>query len=519
MSNRDRFDKFTERARRVLQYAQEEAQRFQHNYIGTEHLLLGLLHSQDGVAIEVLQRAGVELTAARRSVEFIIGRGDRIVQGQQIGLTPRAKKVIELAVDEARRMNHHYIGTEHLLLGLVREGEGIAAGVLESLGVRLTRLRQLTLDVLGGQPSTPEDTSRQVIGFDISYPSHQIIGLDVPGTPDVPPLSDEQLDSLTGEGRTILQLAEEEAHRFQHNYIGTEHLLLGLTRLDHSLAKQILDHLGVELQTVRTAIEFIIGKGDYTVEGERRLAPRAKKVIALAIAEAQSSGQTVVGSEHFLLGLVREGEGIAAGILASLGVHLERLRRETIRALQRDASAGGLSSTTDQKDGESSQEQASFPNDPRQPRGNMRFDKFTTNSRRALANAQEEAQRLQHNYIGTEHLLLGLLRLPDTMAAQVLQQYGIVLEATREAVTFIVGRGDRIVLGEIGLTPRAKKVIELAVDEASNLASPAISPEHLLLGLLSEGSGIAVGVIESLKANPAAIRQEILRRLQAQKKS
>ena len=124
----DRFDKFTERARRVLTLAQEEAQRFNHNYIGTEHLLLGLVREGDGVAAKVLANLGVELNKVRSAVEFIIGRGDRAVLGE-IGLTPRAKKVIELAVDEARRLNHHYIGTEHLLLGLVREGEGIAAGV------------------------------------------------------------------------------------------------------------------------------------------------------------------------------------------------------------------------------------------------------------------------------------------------------------------------------------------------------------------------------------------------------
>src|ERR687884_1099383 len=147
MSDRDRFDKFTERARKVLSLAQEEAQRFQHNYIGTEHLLLGLVREGDGVAAKVLSNLGVELTKVRSAVEFIIGRGDRIVLGE-IGLTPRAKKVIELAVDEARRLNHHYIGTEHLLLGLVREGEGIAAGVLESLGVSLDKVRNQVIYVL-----------------------------------------------------------------------------------------------------------------------------------------------------------------------------------------------------------------------------------------------------------------------------------------------------------------------------------------------------------------------------------
>ena len=148
MSNRHRFDKFTERARRVLSLAQEEAQRFQHNYIGTEHLLLGLVREDEGVAAKVLHDLGVDLQKVRSSVEDIIGRGGRIVLGE-IGLTPRAKQVIELAVDEARRMNHHYIGTEHLLLGLIREGEGIAAGVLKSQGVTLEKARWQTIRLLG----------------------------------------------------------------------------------------------------------------------------------------------------------------------------------------------------------------------------------------------------------------------------------------------------------------------------------------------------------------------------------
>src|SRR5205085_7740867 len=148
MSDRDRFDKFTERARKVLSLSQEEAQRFQHNYIGTEHLLLGLVREGEGVAAKVLKNLGVDLNKVRSKVEFIIGRGDRIVLGE-IGLTPRARHVIELAIDEARRLNHHYIGTEHILLGLVRDGEVIALGSLESLGVNLEKVRTQTIQVLG----------------------------------------------------------------------------------------------------------------------------------------------------------------------------------------------------------------------------------------------------------------------------------------------------------------------------------------------------------------------------------
>jgi Clp amino terminal domain, pathogenicity island component len=159
MPDRDRFERFTQRARRVLNLAQEEAQRLHHNSIGTEHLLLGLVREGDGVAAKVLSNLGVELDQVRREVEFIIGRGDRVVLGE-IGLTPRAKKVIHLAVEEAQRLNHDYIGTEHLLLGLVREGEGIAAGVLERLGAKLPDVRAQTLRVLGHPdqpPAAPEE--------------------------------------------------------------------------------------------------------------------------------------------------------------------------------------------------------------------------------------------------------------------------------------------------------------------------------------------------------------------------
>jgi len=151
---RDRFDRFTPQARKVLSLAQEESQRFNHNYIGTEHLLLGLVRLEEGVSATVFKNLGVELNKVRGAVEFIIGRGDRIVLGE-IGLTPRSKKVIELAVEEARLMQQENIGPEHILLGLVSEGEGIAAGVLESLGLKLGRVRQEVYRVLG-LPPPPE---------------------------------------------------------------------------------------------------------------------------------------------------------------------------------------------------------------------------------------------------------------------------------------------------------------------------------------------------------------------------
>ncbi|HEX6484403.1 MAG TPA: Clp protease N-terminal domain-containing protein [Ktedonobacteraceae bacterium] len=152
----NRFDRFTKGARHVLVLAQEEAQRFQHNYIGTEHLLLGLLREREGVAAQVLTNLGIEEDQARHAVEAIIGCGERIVLGEMV-LTPRTKKVFEFAVDEAYRLNHRLIGTGHLLLGLIREGDGMAAGVLENFGLHLEQVRTETLRVLRQQHQGQEE--------------------------------------------------------------------------------------------------------------------------------------------------------------------------------------------------------------------------------------------------------------------------------------------------------------------------------------------------------------------------
>ena len=135
------FEKFTDRARRVVVLAQEEARLLNHDYIGTEHLLLGLIHEGQGVAARALESLGISLEDVRRDVEEIIGRGQHELSGH-IPFTPRAKKVLELSLREAQQLGHDYIGTEHILLGLIREGEGVAAQVLVKLGADLNRVRQ-----------------------------------------------------------------------------------------------------------------------------------------------------------------------------------------------------------------------------------------------------------------------------------------------------------------------------------------------------------------------------------------
>ncbi|MBE9477662.1 MAG: ATP-dependent Clp protease ATP-binding subunit [Chloroflexi bacterium] len=147
----NRFEKFSERARRVLTLAQEEAQSLNHSYIGTEHILLGLVREEEGIAAKVLTNLGAGLSKVRASVEFVIGRGDK-PSSTETGLTPRARRAIELAIDEARYLGHNYIGTEHLLLGLLREGEGIASGVLDSLEITIDRARAEVERILSQAP-------------------------------------------------------------------------------------------------------------------------------------------------------------------------------------------------------------------------------------------------------------------------------------------------------------------------------------------------------------------------------
>ena len=145
------FERYTDRARRVVVLAQEEARMLNHNYIGTEHILLGLIHEGEGVAAKALESLGISLAAVRQQVEEIIGRGQQPLSGH-FPFTPRANKVLELASREALHLGHNYIGTEHILLGLIREGEGVAAQVLVKLGADLNRVRQQVIQLLHGYP-------------------------------------------------------------------------------------------------------------------------------------------------------------------------------------------------------------------------------------------------------------------------------------------------------------------------------------------------------------------------------
>jgi ATP-dependent Clp protease ATP-binding subunit ClpC len=301
----DRFDKFTDRARKVLTLAQDEAQRFNHNYIGTEHLLLGLVREGEGVAARVLENMNVELSKVRTAVEFIIGRGDRPVVGE-VGLTPRAKRVIELAIDEARRLGHNYIGTEHLLLGLVREGEGIAAGVLESLGVNLDKVRHQVIHVLSQSTSvSPAQESKRPS----KTPTLDQLGINLTDLARA-----GKLDPVIGREKEIERVIQILGRKTKNNPALIGEPGVGKTAIAEALAHRIVAGDVPETLTDKRVLTLDIGSlvagTKYRGEFEERL----KKIIE----ELRSSSDSVlfIDELHTLVGAgAAEGAIDAANIL------------------------------------------------------------------------------------------------------------------------------------------------------------------------------------------------------------
>jgi ATP-dependent Clp protease ATP-binding subunit ClpA len=303
------FDRFNASGKRVLALAQDEAIRHNHNYIGTEHLLAALLRDGDTIAARALTSFGVDLAKVRTALEFIVGRGDRTTTPSEITLSPRTKKVIELSIDEARRMGQRHLGPEHILLGLVREGEGIASGLLESLGVNLSTVGARVLELLAESGAPP------------------------PATYTAPPTTRAHgsgpFGRFTDRAKRVLALAQDEAIRMGHAYIGPEHLLLGLARLaDLTQAdppmKRIFATLGLTLQQLRTELGKVIPPtGQPTSPTEITLSPETKEVLQVI---HESAPDKPVVPEDLLLAIVHDEQSFGAQLLTRLGVTPERVR-------------------------------------------------------------------------------------------------------------------------------------------------------------------------------------------------
>lgn len=296
------FERFTEKAIKVIMLAQEEARRLGHNFVGTEQILLGLIGEGTGIAAKTLKSLGVTLRDARVEVEKIIGRGSGFV-AVEIPFTPRAKRVLELSWDEARQLGHNYIGTEHLLLGLIREGEGVAVRVLENVGVELSRVRSTVIRMLGETTASTTSQTRS------KTPT-----LDEFGTNLTQQAEENRLDPVIGREKEIQRVVEILGRRTKNNPVLIGEPGVGKTAIAEGLAQLItagsVPEILADKRVIMLDIGSLVAGTKYRGEFEERL----KKIME----EIRSAGNIilVIDEMHTLIGAgAAEGAVDAANIL------------------------------------------------------------------------------------------------------------------------------------------------------------------------------------------------------------
>ncbi|MFJ8786687.1 MULTISPECIES: ATP-dependent Clp protease ATP-binding subunit [unclassified Streptomyces] len=322
------FERFTDRARRVVVLAQEEARMLNHNYIGTEHILLGLIHEGEGVAAKALESLGISLEAVRQQVEEIIGQGQQAPSGH-IPFTPRAKKVLELSLREALQLGHNYIGTEHILLGLIREGEGVAAQVLVKLGADLNRVRQQVIQLLSGYQG--KETAGASGGPAEGTPSTSLV-LDQFGRNLTQAARESKLDPVIGREKEIERVMQVLSRRTKNNPVLIGEPGVGKTAVVEGLAQAIVK--GEVPETLKDKHLYTLDLGALVAGSRYRgdFEERLKKVLK----EIRTRGDIIlfIDELHTLVGAgAAEGAIDAASILKPM---LARGELQTIGATTLD---------------------------------------------------------------------------------------------------------------------------------------------------------------------------------------
>ena len=409
------FEKFSEGSIKAIMLAQEESRRLGFNHLATEHILLGLIAENHGVAATVLKSFDLSLALTRVEVEKIVGHGSEAMTAE-IPFTAAVKQLLERSCNEASDLNVTKVETEHLLLGLLsgesHEDHGLT--VLRIFGTDLLKLRHAIIMALPRNPNQVENTESNEQDFDAS-----------PG-------------SLV----TIISRAASDFKNHKERAIRNQ---------DYALAAWL-----------------------------RELETMTKKL--------QEFNLDVSKINSFLL--EDKIENARAGLLDAIETAIRQHRLDVAAHLRK---AENLLK-------EGAKELENFP---------VQFDSFTQKSIKAIEKAQDEARRTGHNFIGTEQLMLGLIGEESGVAAKALSSLGIRLEDVRNHAEVILGRGNGIVSVVIPFTPRSKRALKLASGEARRLGSEHIDTEHLLLGLLKEGDGVAGRILEIMDIPPDTVSARV----------
>lgn len=565
------FDKFTEPARKVISLAHEEAQFFQHNSIGTEHLLLGLLREGEGTPARVLEASGVTLERLRKAVEVAKGRGDAPVQAD-LAFTPHANMALEMAMQQAEgQFPSRSTSSQTPLIGSIHMSEDNALQILqdgklpshlESLGVTLDEVRKaveaakgrgvqilydqrspantpveeaerrrhplysITTDHLfSGVLRVPESTAVKLLQ-DLGVSSLSDIGnlMYLEQLSTLPITSHEYTLSFTTQARKAWKLAHEEARRLQDNFVGAYHLLLGLLGEGSGIAATILSEMGVDLEKMREQIKPGYEKGDWSVPGDIKLQPKLKILIELASNEARRLSHPYIGTGHLLLVMLHGHDdlGIETGLLQKLGVDLDSLRTALRHALAEkigmsDQETEAVTAEVgDEGIYASNASIASLESDLR----SRELDKtilavypFSLEVRNVLEHARGEAKRLAQR-VGPEHLLVGLASLTfkhNGPVSSALKNLEINFAKTQTAVAKRAGQGEKTASVILLHSTQCRASLLFAADEAERRDSQGtvIRSEHLLLALLREEKGIIADLLADLGTNVETVRTKL----------
>jgi len=436
------FERFTEKAIKVILLAQEEARRMGHNFVGTEQILLGLIGEGTSGAAKALNKCGLDLKQLREVVLSRIGRGNGFVS-VEIPFTPRCKRLLELSWEEARQLGHNFIAPEHLMLGLIRQDEGIAVDVIKELGVDLNAL------------------SKDLCGIFFAHEKQVQI--------QRPKLNHPLLffERFTPRAMKVVMLAQEESRRMEHNFVGTEQILLGLVSEGTSAAAKSLKNLDLNLRQLRQAIEAKIGRGNGFVAVQIPFTPRCKRLLELAWDEARQLGHNYIGAEHLLLGLIRLRDGVANDVLADFEIDTEVLKLGVIYRIETAIH----------------QEKYSQPRIEHSRSLLSEFQDFCSDAMISVVTiAQEEARAAGSESLEVLHLLLGIIGEGKSETARLLQQEKITAPRLREQFKKSSAPYLNFVEFDTELSRQSRALIDLVWIEAK-VSKNKVTPDGLMLAM------------------------------------
>ena len=451
------FERFTEKSIKVINYAQEEAQSLNNPEVLPEHLLLGILREETGISARFLKVSGVNYEVLRDRLSSTLNKNQIQPKGN-LPFSKNFKKVLKSAWDKAVLMDVYYISPSHIFLALLQEQESIV-NQLKDLDVQIDRITDSVKRVVEKRAKTlihPESPIAQS-GKKAEHSTYSIF-------------EEENV-------KDIMNMATQELKKTPHENLGTEQILISILKDEASEISSLLSSKGVTVEKVKADIEELTSrKAEYDYE-QASFTPKALNAVNSAYDIAKELGSANVLPDHLLLGLLKEKSGIAFDILKKNNINTEKLFTTLLHPIEK-----------------------------------QKPETFTI-----IKLAREEARRLGHNTVGTELILLGIILENSSMASNVLKSLDLTIKDVRNEVEKIIGYGNEYEEKEISLTPRVKKLLQIALEKAKKYNKQRIEAIHLLLGITKLSDCVAMKVLENLGVDVLEIRNGILKELDVEK--